>query len=318
MKLYLCGPMRGVEDLNFPAFRSAAKFLRSSGHEVFDPSDHDEHGHDESWYMARDLAEVCRADGIALLPGHEFSRLGRLELFVAQYLNKELLLLHYDLARDLWTASYEDDYKDAEPRPPSAAGRRPSAPSPSPSPLSPQEEAEALQHAGVVIPTAPAPTPAAPIAGEVRETNAKTGGEKGRKPARFAQLPWAELWALAELMGRRGPGGEEPRLDLVPWDVVFDLARLYGRGAKKYAARNWERGYAWSLSFEACMRHLLQFWLGEDVDRETGQPHLICALFHVAALRRFSQRHPDLDDRGHIGDAQLAEALARLVEWGRS
>lgn len=105
---------------------------------------------------------------------------------------------------------------------------------------------------------------------EVRVTNEKTGGEKGAKPARFDLIPQHPLWLLAE---------------------------LYGRGAQKYAERNWERGYNWSLSYAAMQRHLSLFWQGEDCDPETGTPHVINAAFHCFALAEFMSTHPELDDR---------------------
>lgn len=105
---------------------------------------------------------------------------------------------------------------------------------------------------------------------ETRIRNDKTGGEKGRKLERFDLLPWAEL---------------------------EEVARLYGKGAAKYEARNWERGYDWSLSFGALHRHLAAFWQGESADAETGCSHLASVVFHALALMQFERTHPELDDR---------------------
>lgn len=105
---------------------------------------------------------------------------------------------------------------------------------------------------------------------EIRVTNEKTGGEKGRKPQAF---------------------------DLVPWDAVAEIAEVYHYGKQKYEARNWERGYEWSASFAALMRHLTAFWQGEDNDPETGLSHMAHAGFHVLALLRFQRKHPELNDR---------------------
>lgn len=104
---------------------------------------------------------------------------------------------------------------------------------------------------------------------EVRTTSA-TGGQKGSKDARF---------------------------DLVPVVPMRELAELYGVGAKKYAAHNWRRGYDWSLSYAAAMRHLTQFWNGEDRDEEMGSKHVINAAFHLFALAQFMDDFPEYDDR---------------------
>lgn len=105
---------------------------------------------------------------------------------------------------------------------------------------------------------------------EVRTTNEKTGGQKGTKPETYAYIPTGPLAAVA---------------------------RVYGYGAKKYAPRNWEQGYDWSLSYSAAQRHMNQFWGGEDFDPETGEPHLAHAVFHMLAMIEWMTTHPELDDR---------------------
>jgi len=115
----------------------------------------------------------------------------------------------------------------------------------------------------------PNPAPAGPC-GEVRVVDPVTGGAKGSKLARFDLIPTGPLWELAE---------------------------HYGKGARKYEERNYERGYKWSLSFAAAMRHLQQFWGGEDMDGETGCKHVIAAAWHCFALALFMKTHPELDDR---------------------
>lgn len=107
--------------------------------------------------------------------------------------------------------------------------------------------------------------------GEVRITNEKTGGQKGKKPQRYDLLPWSEL------------------------DKV---AQLYAFGATKYADHNWRKGYAWSLSFASLIRHAKAFWDdGEAIDPETGEHHMTSVVFHALALMYFEDHHPDLDDR---------------------
>lgn len=104
---------------------------------------------------------------------------------------------------------------------------------------------------------------------EVRVKDPISGGEKGQKKARFHLIPSEFLWALAE---------------------------HYGIGAVKYTPRNWERGYAWSLTVDAMERHWTQFKLGERVDPETGSHHLVAAAWHVIALFIFDVRGIGTDD----------------------
>ena len=105
--------------------------------------------------------------------------------------------------------------------------------------------------------------------GEVRTTSA-TGGEKGTKPERY---------------------------DLIPVGALAQVARLYGRGAEKYAAHNWRRGYEWSKSYAALQRHATQFWNGEDIDPEMQLPHMASVAFHALALLTFMEEQPGFDDR---------------------
>ena len=107
---------------------------------------------------------------------------------------------------------------------------------------------------------------------EVQVIDSFTGGQKGSKLARF---------------------------DLVPAGPLYDLAEHYGRGAIKYADRNWEKGYNWSLSFAALNRHLWAWWNGENVDPETGSSHLTAVAWHAFALREFEARGLGTDSRSH-------------------
>lgn len=104
---------------------------------------------------------------------------------------------------------------------------------------------------------------------EIRVKDPITGAEKGMKTQRFSLIPFDFIWALAE---------------------------HYGVGARKYADRNWEAGYNWSLSLDAHSRHLTQWLMGEDNDKETGSSHLICAIWHLVALWFFHKRGRGKDD----------------------
>lgn len=128
-----------------------------------------------------------------------------------------------------------------------------------------QDTAETIEEALDII---------TPDDGEVRSVSS-SGGEKGTKLARF---------------------------DLIPIEPLTELAKHFGRGSLKYDDHNYRKGYEWSKSYAACLRHLTQFWNGEDLDEETGTPHVISAAWHCLALYEFMLHHPDFDDRYTHGE----------------
>jgi len=105
---------------------------------------------------------------------------------------------------------------------------------------------------------------------EIRIVDPATGGEKGQKLERF---------------------------DLIPFDALAEVARLYGRGAKKYDEHNWLKGYRWSLSVGALLRHVWRWTIGEDIDPEMGVHHMACVAWHALTLLTFALRNIGTDDR---------------------
>lgn len=105
---------------------------------------------------------------------------------------------------------------------------------------------------------------------EVRVIDPETGGAKNRKNI---ELGFVDPIALME------------------------LGKVASMGSRKYEPFNYLKGFAWSLSYNALQRHLMQFWSGEDTDEESGLSHLSHAAFHCLALLSFVQRELGTDDR---------------------
>lgn len=74
MKVFISGPMSGIEDFNRPAFREAEQKLKERGYSVFNPA---WLLVDENWsfddLMFIDIAALSRCDAIYQLPGWEKS-----------------------------------------------------------------------------------------------------------------------------------------------------------------------------------------------------------------------------------------------------
>ena len=89
----------------------------------------------------------------------------------------------------------------------------------------------------------------------------------------------------------------KPRTDLLPPDVLMALGNVLSVGAMKYAARRWEGGMSWGRVYGAASRHLFAFWAGEDLDEETGLPHIDLALCETMFLAAYFRRKVGTDDR---------------------
>lgn len=87
------------------------------------------------------------------------------------------------------------------------------------------------------------------------------------------------------------------RFDLLPPGPMFEVAKVYTIGAKKYADRNWELGIQWGRVFAAMMRHAWNWWRGERHDPQDGQHHLASVVWCALALMEYEATHPELDDR---------------------
>lgn len=96
----------------------------------------------------------------------------------------------------------------------------------------------------------------------------------------------------------RDSGGKEfRRYDLLPSYTIYRLAMHYGKGAKKYAARNWEKGIPLSEFYNSAMSHQLKLMAGY-----TDEDHESAWLWNVACFIETKHRikagilSPDLDD----------------------
>lgn len=94
MRLYIIGPVTGIEDDNRPAFAHAREDLRSAGYDVKIPHDFIVHGTPHDRAMLQSVHALTQAkyglrltpyfDGVAMLEGWEESVGARLEKQVAE------------------------------------------------------------------------------------------------------------------------------------------------------------------------------------------------------------------------------------------
>lgn len=92
IKVFISGPMTGIEDFNKPEFLRAERLLKRAGYSVFNPAWLDL---DEAWdtneIAAIDMAALTNCDAIYQLDGWENSKGAVAEFNTAKWLGLEIL-----------------------------------------------------------------------------------------------------------------------------------------------------------------------------------------------------------------------------------
>ncbi len=89
----------------------------------------------------------------------------------------------------------------------------------------------------------------------------------------------------------------KPRHSLLPPHALDAIIAVLEYGAVKYGARNWTGGMAYSRPWDAAKRHMWAWWKGEDVDPESGLPHLAHAIVSLMFLIDYQATNTEGDDR---------------------
>lgn len=103
------------------------------------------------------------------------------------------------------------------------------------------------------------------------------------------------------------------RYDLIPFDSLEELAKVYTFGANKYEDRNWEKGIKYSRIIAALFRHVIAWCKGEIHDPETGIHHLAHAAWNCFAIvhfqknkfAQFNDMHPVEFGKCRLCDAKI-------------
>jgi hypothetical protein len=78
------------------------------------------------------------------------------------------------------------------------------------------------------------------------------------------------------------------RMDLLPVRAILEVSKIFEAGAKRYAARNWEKGINLSRYMDSGLRHIMK-WLRGDRD----EPHLTQAIWNFMCLQDTQLRIAD-------------------------
>ena len=99
--------------------------------------------------------------------------------------------------------------------------------------------------------------------------------------------------------GRKDDQGK-CRLDLIPMDALWEVGKVYTKGAGIYGDWNWANGLKYSRVIAALLRHLFKWCMGETYDDKDGQHHLTSVVWCGLSLLHFdlNQDHfKEFDDR---------------------
>lgn len=108
-------------------------------------------------------------------------------------------------------------------------------------------------------------------------------------------------------------------LSCVPLPVLLELGCAMLEGAVKYGRHNYRAiGVRASVYFDAAIRHLFAYWEGQDLDPDSGMPHLVKAMACLAVLRDAQLQNKCTDDRPPVSPedwlARLNERAADLLD----
>lgn len=88
-------------------------------------------------------------------------------------------------------------------------------------------------------------------------------------------------------------------------DALTGVTHVLEFGAAKYARSNFLNGLPMTQVVDSMARHLLKFMSGEDIDAESGLPHVDHIACNALFLSQFQHTHPHCDDRSIINVTSL-------------
>lgn len=116
-------------------------------------------------------------------------------------------------------------------------------------------------------------------------------------------------------------GSGKPPMSTVPAGVLVEIGIAMLEGALKYGRHNYRAvGVRASIYYDAAMGHLMSWWEGEDIDRESRLSHVTKAITSLVVLRDSMLMGNFEDDRPPVvpnspsrSDAQLAAHCHNLA-----
>ena len=82
--------------------------------------------------------------------------------------------------------------------------------------------------------------------------------------------------------------------------AISGCAQILAFGAKKYDRGNWRKGFNHTEVADSLLRHMSAYLSGEDLDPESGLPHVDHIMCNSLFLSELTRTHPELDDRNNL------------------
>lgn len=117
--------------------------------------------------------------------------------------------------------------------------------------------------------------------------------------------------AIPQSNPKRAFGIRKPSAQFIPPVAIIEESAVMALGAAKYGAFNWQDDPVDATTYySAAMRHLMQWFSGEDRDVESGASHLAHVRACMAILIDAQASDKLIDDRPKCASA--GDAIERL------
>lgn len=129
--------------------------------------------------------------------------------------------------------------------------------------------------------------------------------------ASFFEKAMAAPCGMPSTNPKRAFGVKKPSVQFIPPVAIIEESVVMALGAAKYGAFNWQDDPVDATTYySAAIRHLLQWYSGEDLDQESGASHLAHVRACMAILLDAGASGTLIDDRPKCSSA--GEAIERM------
>lgn len=96
--------------------------------------------------------------------------------------------------------------------------------------------------------------------------------------------------------------------------VLAEVGVAMLEGARKYGRHNYRViGVRASVYYDATLRHMMQWWEGEDVDADSGLSHVTKAIASLVVLRDAMMQQKFIDDRPPVSRPWIEDLNKRAA-----